>query len=216
MTPEKRSKLMLAATLAMFAAIALLAWDGDRRAFLGADAVTVKRDADGLIFVWRGEVRAPMAQRFAEAFDEHGNEAERIVIELSSPGGALAEGHAVIDVIAAMKRTHEIDTRVRARDICLSMCVPIFLQGEDRIAAPTAHFMFHQPTAVDFFTEEVVDRPDFERRMDGERFYDRYLIASGVNPVWGETLKAEWDGKDVWKTGKELFEEDAGIVTALE
>ena len=59
-------------------------------------------------------------------------------------------------------------------------------------------------------------RPAFEQRMDAERFYTRYLIASGVNPVWGETLKAEWDGKDVWKTGKELFEEDAGIVTALE
>jgi len=215
-TPEKRSKLMLAATLAMFAAIAFLAWDGDRRAFLGADAVTVKRDADGLIFAWRGEVRAPMAQRFAEAFDAHRDEAGRIVIELSSPGGSLAEGHAVIDVIGAMKRTHEVDTRVRARDICLSMCVPIFLQGEDRIAAPSSHFMFHQPTAVDFFTEEKVERPAFERRMDAERFYNRYLIASGVNPVWGETLKAEWDGKDVWKTGKELFEEDAGIVTVLE
>ncbi|MEQ8934439.1 MAG: hypothetical protein RIE56_01440, partial [Amphiplicatus sp.] len=85
-----------------------------------------------------------------------------------------------------------------------------------RIAAPSSHFMFHQPTAVDFFTEEKVERPAFEQRMDAERFYNRYLIASGVNPVWGETLIAEWDGKDVWKTGKELFEEDAGIVTALE
>ncbi len=94
MTPEKRSKLMLAATLAMFAAIAFLAWDGDRRAFLGADAVTVKRDPDGLVFAWRGEVRAPMAQRFAEVFDELDLDLEAPLERLFGPIAAHRMGQA--------------------------------------------------------------------------------------------------------------------------
>lgn len=216
MTPQQRSRRMFAATLAIFALVAFIAVDGDRRAFQGLDAVTVRREgADTLVFIWRGAVRAPMAQRFADAFAERGGEARRIVIELSSPGGSLAEGRAVIETVERMKRTHAVDTRVAPYDICLSMCVPIFLQGERRIAAPTSRFMFHEPVAYDAVTEARIERPAFERRMDSERFYRRYLEASDMNPEWGARLKAEWEGRDIWKTGRELVEEGSNIVTEL-
>lgn len=211
-----RAKLMLAATLAIFAVVAWLAWDGDRRAFLEADAVTVRREGDALIFAWRGEVRAPMARLFEDAFAENGREAARIIVELNSPGGSLAEGHAVIDAIGYMKRTHEVETKVAPYAVCLSMCVPIFLQGERRVAAPSSRFMFHQPTAYDYFTEQKIHRPAFEQRMEAERFFRRYLENSPMNAEWGERLKAEWEGKDVWKTGRELVEEGSGIVTELD
>lgn len=213
---RSRARAMLAATLAMFAVIAFLAIDGDRRAFGEANRVAARFEGrDTVVLAWRGEVRAPMARRFEEAFAEWRDQTPRFVIELSSSGGQLAEGAEVIAVLERMKRTHQVDTRVAPYDVCLSMCVPIYLRGERRIASRSSRFMFHEPTAVDFYTEEVVRRPAFERRIDADRFYARFLAASDMNPEWGEGLRAAWEGRDVWKTGRELIEEGANIVTEL-
>lgn len=215
MRRDTRGRAMFAATLLMSALVVFLAMDGDRRAFEGLDNVTVQREGDALVFHWRGAVRAPMARRFADAYEARGPEAGRIVLELSSPGGSLAEGRRVIEEIRRMKRTHTVETRVKPYDICLSMCVPIFLQGERRVAARSSRFMFHQPTAVDFFTEEPVRQPAFERRLVAERFFQTYLEDSPMDPHWGARLKIDWERGDVWKSGRELVEEGSGIVTEL-
>ena len=138
------------------------------------------------------------------------------IIDLNSPGGAIAEGENVIRQIDAMRRTHQIDTRVRAGRACYSMCVPIFLQGEERIAAANARFMFHEPTARDYFTDEEVAQPEFEKRYTTARFVDRYFVNSPMNQTWLDDLLAQWRGRDIFKTARELDEEDAGIVTQLE
>lgn len=206
---------MLFATLAIAAAAIWLAIEGDRHAFDRSDQVGVRLEEDALILSWRGEVKAPMAQRFAEAFEERAGEAQRVIVELNSPGGAITEGRDVIELIERMKQTHEVDTRVLPREFCFSMCVPIFLAGDARIAARSSLFMFHEPMAFDAITKERIRRPEFERRFTTERYYQRYFAESEMSPGWGEKLKASWEGKDIWKTGEQLVEEDANIVTEL-
>ena len=72
-----------------------------------------------------------------EAFEKARNEVRSVIMDLSSPGGSLYEGREVIRVIDRMKRTHKVATHVGRKQICLSMCVPIFLQGQERVAAAT-------------------------------------------------------------------------------
>ena len=188
----------------------------EERIFQDKGLLKVRQEGEAVVLEWRSQVDVPMARRFEEAFDEWKYETNHFIIDLNSPGGAIAEGENVIRQIDAMRRTHRIDTRVRAGRACYSMCVPIFLQGEERIAAANARFMFHEPTARDYFTDEEVAQPEFEKRYTTARFVDRYFVNSPMNQTWLDDLLAQWRGRDIFKTARELDEEDAGIVTQLE
>ncbi len=214
-----KNRITLFATVAMLATCVLLIARNEELFFQDKGELTVKRDpvdADTLVFIWRNEVEAPMARRFEEAWREWNGEGKRIVIELHSPGGAIAEGEQVIRIIDRMKRTHIVDTRVRSRRACFSMCVPIYLQGETRYAAATARFMFHEPSAFDFYTGERVDEPKFERELTTRRYFERYFVNSPMDPAWRDRLEQEWKGRDLFYTAKELVEQQANIVTVLE
>lgn len=215
MTPETRNRAGSALTLALFAALAFFALRSGNKIYeTGPDLVVTEEDG-AVVFSWHEAVEAPMAHRFREAFEASREKFGHIVIELHSPGGSLAEGRSVIDEIERMKATHRVDTRVAAGGLCASMCVPIFLAGENRIAAADSRFMFHEPTSVDFVTEETVKKPAFEQRMDAERFFERYFTRSPMDAAWRENLREAWKGRDVWKTGAALVAEGSGVVTRI-
>ncbi len=210
---------MLAATIAMLAATAFLIARNEQFIFRDEGRLEVVRDqADPqtLIFKWRSPVQVPMARRYAEAYEKWKGEGDRIILDLHSPGGAVGEGEQVIRVIERMKRTHRVDTRVGRGYKCYSMCVPVFLTGEERYAGANALFMFHEPSLRDFYTEEEVRQPAFEKARATQRFVDRYFVNSPINAAWLEGLLAEWRGRDVFKSARELVDEEAGIVTVLE
>lgn len=216
MSPETRNRAGFALTLALFAALAFFALKSGRAIYETGPAMEVFAEDGAVVFLWDKPVEAPMAHRFREAFEAARGGTEHIIIELHSPGGALTEGRSVIEEIERMKRTHRIETRVRDGAICASMCVPIFLAGQERAASPSARFMFHEPSSVDYFTDEKADKPAFERRLDAERFFERYFERSPMDPRWREQLREAWKGRDVWKTGEELVAEESGVVTRLE
>lgn len=210
---------MLAATLLMLAATVFLIARNEQFIFRDEGRLEVRRDEsdpDTIVFYWRSQVEVPMARRYEEAYEEWKHEGDRIILDLHSPGGAIAEGEQVIRIIERMKRTHAVDTRVRRGYKCYSMCVPIFLMGEQRFAGENALFMFHEPTVRDFYTDEEVRQPAFEKARATQRFVNRYFVNSAVDPAWLETLLAEWKGRDVFKSARELVDEESGIVTALE
>ena len=210
---------MLAATLLMFAATALMIARNEEFIFRDRGELTVAPDPNGpdtIVFTWRNKVEAPMARRFEDAYAEWKGKGRRILIDLHSPGGYLEEGEKVIRIIEEMKRTHIVDTQVGARRACYSMCVPIYLQGEERFAAPNARFMFHEPSTVDFYTGDKVERPQFERDYISRRYFDRYFGASPMDPEWRDKLAAEWKGKDLYYTARELVDQHSNIVTELE
>jgi hypothetical protein len=59
----------------------------------------------------------------------------RVVLFLDSAGGKVDDGDRVIEVLNEIKLRHQLITVVPHGKLCASMCIPIFLQGEDRLAA---------------------------------------------------------------------------------
>lgn len=200
-----------------FGALVLLAILGEGRVFDNDARVDVRRAPgdDAVVFYWDSAIAAPMARELSDAFSAWRHDASRIVLDLNSPGGSLGEGAVVIEVIEQMKRTHRVDTRVRGGRSCLSMCVPIFLTGQAREAGASSRWLFHEPTARDFFSGDEVNQPAFEKRFAAERFFDRYFVNSPMDAQWGAVLREEWRGRDVWKTGRQLVDEGSNIVTTL-
>ncbi len=211
-----RNSLRFAATLALFAALAFFAWKSGRKVYETGPQLVIAEAGDAVILRWAHDVEAPMAERFATAFNLWKGKTGRFIIDLNSPGGSITEGRLVIETIERMKETHRVDAYVGDSAYCLSMCVPIYLAGERRTAAASAAFMFHEPSTRDLFTEEKIDRPGFEQRMTSEKFFDRYFASSGMDPAWRERLRVEWRGRDLWFTAGELVEQGAGVVERVE
>jgi hypothetical protein len=62
----------------------------------------------------------------------------RVVLFLDSAGGQVEEGDSVIEAPNEIKLRHQLITVVAHGKLCASMCILIFLQGEDCLAAATA------------------------------------------------------------------------------
>ncbi len=204
--------------LLLFALIAIagvMAWQHQQRLFEDQGRLTVEKSGDAALFSWNSSIELPMARRLSEAFEKSKGEVKRIVIDLNSPGGSLYEGREVIKVIDRMKQTHQVETHVGAKRICLSMCVPIYLQGQRRLASKSARFMFHEPFHADYFTGEEVKKPEFERKYFARQFFEQYFTNSQMDPVWRAQLEKEWKGREIWKTGRQLHNEKSNIVTEL-
>ena len=212
--PSNRARF--AVTLALFASLVFFAWKSGRKVYEEGPGLQIAETNGAVVLGWSREIEAPMAQRFADAYERFKNETGRFVIDLDSPGGSITEGRLVIAEIERMKATHRVDTFVGAGADCLSMCVPIFLAGQHRSAAATARFMFHEPSTRDLFTDERLDKPGFEQKMTNEKFFERYFVNSALNPEWREKLHANWKGRDLWFTGEELLEQESGVVEAVE
>ncbi len=155
-----------------------------------------------------------MAKRFEEAFNVWSDKTDKFVIKLNSRGGALREGRLVIELIEQMKKTHLIETNVESGAFCLSMCVPIYLRGERRVAASDSLWMFHQPTAYDFITGDKVSTNE-DRLIAGERFVEKYFVSSEINQEWLKRLKQQWIGKDVWYSGQQLVGENSNVIQRI-
>ncbi len=204
------------ALIVLFSILVFVALKSEERFAAQEGQFLVRQEGDAVIFMWRDEVKFPMSARLAETFEAWRDEVGEIVIDLSSPGGAVAEGRQVIAVIDLMKETHRVSTHVGGRSICMSMCVPIYLQGETRTASPSSLWMFHEPSSVDAVTGERVDQPAFERAYETRRFVDRYFRNSDMDPVWLAALEGEWKGRDIRKSGRQLVAEGSGVIQRLE
>lgn len=211
--PIKLSHLIMAA---MCVIIFILVQQFNDKLYEDKGRLTVSQSEtapDTVAFSWQSSIEIPMARRIHEAFDKWKSKAKVIVLDLNSPGGSLHEGRKVIEVIDLMKKTHQVVTYVGPGRLCASMCVPIFLQGQKRVAAASSKWMFHEPVTVDFFTDEEIKVPERERRATAERFFRRYFANSEVSQIWRENLQKQWQGgKEIWRTGRQLLDEGSNII----
>lgn len=183
------------------------------------DQLTVSQDVydnQMVAFKWSGPIDPPMAQALEEEFDHWKDKITRIRIDLHSPGGLVDEGERVISVINDMKRTHRVQTYVGPENECLSMCVPIFMQGHLRIASASSTWMFHEPRAIDTVTGNDTYIYEYEQLQSTQDVYYRFFKRSEIDPVWRENLKRQWRFGEVWKTGRELKDERSNIIMILE
>lgn len=203
---------------AVFLAAVYYLFSGDpaSKAQSGLAVRSDPRNEGTMIFSWRGRIDRPMARDISKEFNNWKDKSSRIVIELDSPGGSVSEGDRVINVIQKMKKTHAVWTYVGPENDCLSMCVPIYLQGRMRVASPTSRWLFHDAKAVDVYTGTEIIMYAHERSQSNFEFFNRYIDRSDVNPKWRNKLRAQMRLGDVWKTGQELKDERSNIVTVLE
>jgi ATP-dependent protease ClpP protease subunit len=78
------------------------------------------------------------------ALDTYATPSHRVVLFLDSVGGQVEESDRVIHVLDEIKQTHHLITTVFNDKVCASMCIPIFLRNDDRLAARTSLWLFHQ------------------------------------------------------------------------
>lgn len=161
-----------------------------------------------VIMIWSGKVEPGMADAINTAFHTHKASTRRIVLSLNSGGGSVDEGRRVIAVLGAIKRTHELDTFVKAGSMCGSMCVPIYLQGQKRYAATSSLWLFHEVSYKDNVTKQItrLDRPAFQKLIDD------FFIPAGVSKDWIATMLPNTQGTDYWRTGDALIRENSNIV----
>ncbi len=193
----------------------ILYWQNYQKTFGDKGRLKVTHNSDSVVLSWHTDIDVPMAKRFEEAYAEWRDKTDKFIINLDSRGGSLREGRLVIELIERMKRTKKVETTVGTQAQCLSMCVPIYLRGEERSAANNSIWMFHEPTAYDYITGEASDENQADRRAAGERFFNKYFVNSEMDINWRNKLQKDWIGKDLWFSGQQLKDQDSNIILKL-
>jgi hypothetical protein len=85
-----------------------------------------------------GADRPRMVDYLRTALDTYATVSHRVVLFLNSAGGQVDVGDRVIHILDEIKPTHRLVTVVLDGELCASMCIPIFLQADDRLAAGRA------------------------------------------------------------------------------
>ncbi len=181
-----------------------------------AEAFTVLTAKDGvtsatdlMIVEFRGAIESPMADGLRKVWDEAraAGRFRRIAVRLNSPGGSDEHGFQVISVLAEIRAEAHLTTIVGEGDLCASMCVALFIQGDERYASPASSWMFHGTSM------RLSNVPDPDRT---EAHFDLFRSRS-IDGVFIDRL---FDGGYVtrpgayWLSGKELFEQ-SNIITRL-
>jgi len=219
MPSKQLNRLLWLIAFVLIGVFAFRAQDTIEMALSGVGKLDVRPEPETstLYLRWRGKVDSPMAQRISEALDKHGGDAARVVLSLSSPGGSLEHGAEVIRLLQRAGGRRRIETIVEGRGICASMCVPVYLQGEARRASANARFMFHEVSIRESFSDEKVDVPDRVIDSATDRFFAKYFLPVGVPKEWVRQIRRDiTGGVDVWKSARELMDENAGIVQQIE
>lgn len=174
--------------------------------------VSEVRRGDQLITVFKitGSIAYPMAHELKEAFEKMSPESKRVLLHLNSGGGSVQEGLEIIGLLRLKKREgYKIDSTVHNGEICGSMCVPLFVQGERRYAGEVSAFMFHGVVKHGF-----TNVPDEERtRSLINLFFDAGVSRDWISLMWER--KAFSTPGSYWLTGQQLLNEKSNIVNFL-
>lgn len=162
---------------------------------------------DGTLYIdWLGPIVAGMADNLRAALDKYGTISQRVVLFLDSLGGQVEEGDRVIEVLNEIKLQHQLITVVPHGKMCASMCIPIFLQGEDRLAARASLWIFH---------EAAQRQANGGLRTDMAetwRLFRKYYAPAGVSMHWLKSIAPMIKEADLWQTGGDLISAKTGIV----
>ena len=163
-----------------------------------------------LVLVWEGKVNSAMEGTVRAAFRKAASEVDELLVVLNSCGGDGIAMRQTVGTLRDIKKTHQLVTLVRRGDKCGSACIPIFLQGSERLGALTSVWLFHQMHVADLNPDSVEWKVDDRRTNDAIR---DYFIPAGVSRKWIKTLKREIAGNDYWQTGADLWHRRSGIIT---
>ena len=161
---------------------------------------------DGTLYIdLSGPIVAGTADNVGAALGKYGTTLNRVVLFLDSAGGRVDDGDRVIEALNEIKLRHQLITVVPHGKLCASMCIPIFLQGEDRLAARVSLWIFHEAA---------------QRQANGERtdmaetwrLFRKYYVPAGVAVSWLKGIAPMIKGADLWQTGGDLISAKSGII----
>ncbi len=197
----------IVAVLVFWAALAL---PSNAQAGRGKFKQSFVPHAKVLSLKWSGKIDRPMARQLKRILIRYQGRASRLVLTLASGGGRVSEARKVIALLRRFSQTHALETRVSPGRVCGSMCVPIFLQGEIRRAAPASLWLFHEISRHDKKTNKTIRLlPKKTARM-----FKDYFVPAGVSKLWLKDVAAQIEGNDIWLTGAQLIAQRSNIITA--
>jgi Clp protease len=173
----------------------------------GAGASVEFNKEDGTLYIdWLGPIVAGMADDLRAALDKYGTISQRVVLFLDSLGGQVEEGDRVIEVLNEIKLQHQLITVVPHGKLCASMCIPIFLQGEDRLAARASLWIFHEAAQRQANGGQRTDM------AETWRLFRKYYAPAGVSMHWLKSIAPMIKEADLWQTGGDLISAKSGII----
>jgi hypothetical protein len=155
---------------------------------------------------WSGPIVAGMADDLRTAVGRYETDLKRVVLFLDSAGGQVEEGDRVIGVLNEIKRRHRLATVVLHGKLCASMCIPIFLQGDDRLAARASLWIFHEAGQRQANGEQRTDR------TETWRLFRKYYAPARVSMHWLKSIAPMINGAELWQTGGDLIDAKTGII----
>jgi hypothetical protein len=162
---------------------------------------------DGTLYIdWSGPIVAGMADDLRAALGKYGTVSQRVVLFLDSAGGQVEEGDRVIEILNEIKLRHQLITVVPHGKLCASMCIPIFLQGEDRLAARASLWIFHEAAQQQ---ANGLQRTDMAETW---RLFRKYYAPAGVSMHWLKSIAPMIKEADLWQTGGDLISAKSGII----
>jgi len=162
---------------------------------------------DGTLYIdLSGPIVAGTADNVRAALGKYGTTLNRVVLFLDSAGGRVDHGDRVIEALNEIKLRHQLITVVPDGKLCASMCIPIFLQGKDRLAARASIWLFHEAAQRD---ANGVLRTDTAETW---RLFRKYYAPAGVPARWLKSIAPMIEEADLWQTGGDLISAKSGII----
>src|SRR5215831_11257247 len=162
---------------------------------------------DGTLYIdWSGPIVAGMADDLRAALGKYETTLNRVVLSLDSAGGRVDDGDRVIEALNEIKLQHQLITVVPHGKLCASMCIPTFLQGEDRLAARASIWLFHEAAQRQ---ANGILRTDTAETW---RLFRKYYAPAGVPTRWLKSIAPMIEETDLWQTGGDLISAKSGII----
>ena len=98
---------------------------------------------DGIGLRYTGPLQAPFADRLKTILLAAPQKYDHVILELDSDGGSLEYVKELVGVLKEVRKRMDFTTRVTEGSLCASGCIPLFLQGERRIASGSSIWVFH-------------------------------------------------------------------------
>lgn len=106
-----------------------------------ADNTTIP--AELMVVRLTGDITTGAAAELSRAWSSRDAGIARLLLDLDSVGGELAETERIIALVQDLRQAARVDTLVRHGATCASACVAIFAQGERRSAGGASAWVFH-------------------------------------------------------------------------
>lgn len=178
----------------------------DTSMMAGFEILTAEDGAMGarnmVVVKYDGPITSPMATNLRAIWDQIRMHPrfEKFVLRLNSPGGVDTHGMEVLEVLKDIRQQASLITLVGEHDLCASMCVAIYIQGQTRYASPASTWMFHGASASQGGVPSLTmtmryfdlfkDR-DIDKRFIDFLFENQYVTAPGAYWLSGSELAGQ-------------------------